>query len=72
MTLSRRVSLYLIIYIGTLLSGCKEKPLHPKAALFVDVLNPYTPVKDQGRSNTCWIFAMLAAMETTHVPLSSL
>lgn len=62
-----KVALYLIIYIGTLLSGCKEKPLPPKAALFVDVLNPYTPVKDQGRNNTCWTLAMLAAIETTHI-----
>lgn len=32
-----------------------------------DVANGYTPVKDQGRGETCWIFAMLAAIETEHI-----
>ena len=29
-----------------------------------DVLNRMTPIKDQGNSPTCWIYAMLAAIET--------
>ena len=33
----------------------------------VDVLNGFTPVKDQGKSQTCWIYAMLAAIETEHI-----
>lgn len=67
MKLRNAISLYIIIYIGTLLSGCKENVLPPKAAVVVDVANPYTPVKYQGHNNTCWIFAMLAAIETTHL-----
>ena len=26
-----------------------------------------TPIKDQGKSETCWIYAMLAAIETEHL-----
>jgi len=32
-----------------------------------DVMNRMTPVKDQGESETCWIYAMLAAIETEHL-----
>lgn len=32
-----------------------------------EVMNSYTPVKDQGSSQTCWIYAMLAAIETEHI-----
>ena len=33
----------------------------------VDVMNRMTPVKDQGNSEKCWIYAMLAAIETEHL-----
>ena len=32
-----------------------------------EVLNRMTPIKDQGNSPTCWIYAMLAAIETEHL-----
>ena len=32
-----------------------------------EVLNRMTPVKNQGESQTCWIYAMLAAIETEHL-----
>ena len=32
-----------------------------------EVLNRMTPIKDQGDSETCWIYAMLAAIETEHL-----
>ncbi len=32
-----------------------------------EVLNRMTPIKDQGKSQTCWIYAMLAAIETEHL-----
>ena len=32
-----------------------------------EVLNRMTPIKDQGESQTCWIYAMLAAIETEHL-----
>ena len=30
-------------------------------------MNRMTPVKNQGRSQTCWAYAMLAAIETEHI-----
>lgn len=33
----------------------------------VDVLNGFTPVKNQGGGGVCWIYAMLAAIETEHI-----
>lgn len=47
-----------------LLLGCAQKePLH----FTHEVLNRMTPIKDQGESHTCWIYAMLAAIETEHL-----
>lgn len=33
----------------------------------IEAQNRMTPVKDQGDSETCWIYAMLAAIETEHL-----
>lgn len=33
----------------------------------VEVMLPTTPVKDQGNSQMCWIYAMLATIETEHI-----
>lgn len=32
-----------------------------------DLLLPMTPVKDQGKSELCWAYAMLATIETEHI-----
>lgn len=58
----------------TVLAGCRRAadsrnnstagvPAHFK----VEVMNRYTPVKNQGRSPLCWAYAMLAAIETEHI-----
>lgn len=49
------------------LSSCRQREQLPRPAFTTDRLNPYTPVKDQGHNQTCWIFAMLAAIETEHL-----
>ena len=52
-----------IIMIG-LLAGCAKKPRHT----FTDVVRlPMTPVKDQGKRQLCWAYAMLATIETEHL-----
>jgi bleomycin hydrolase len=44
--------------------GCvQQEPKH----FTHEVLNRMTPVKDQGKSQTCWIYAMLATIETEHL-----
>lgn len=44
--------------------GCSQKP--PKHYTH-EVLNAMTPVKDQGKTQLCWAYAMLAAIETEHL-----
>lgn len=51
------------LLIGVLLTGCIEHPRH----VTIDVLLPYTPVKDQGSNSTCWAYAMLSTIETEHI-----
>ena len=53
-----------MLLILTALAGCVEQK--PKT-FTMEVLNRMTPVKDQGRSQTCWVYAMLAAIETEHL-----
>jgi len=48
----------------TLCTGCTQQP--PEHFVY-EVLNPMTPVKDQGKSQLCWAYAMLAAIETEHL-----
>ena len=55
----------LALSIWLLLAGCERHQGHPE--ILVDVLNGMTPVKDQGQSQTCWAYAMLAAIETEHI-----
>ena len=54
-----------IVLIGVvfLLCGCVAEEKHYTH----EVLNRMTPIKDQGKSQTCWIYAMLAAIETEHL-----
>ena len=54
-----------LLLFSLLLGGCRKEP---SAKHFThEVLNGMTPVKDQGRSQTCWVYAMLAAIETEHI-----
>ena len=47
-----------------LLTACTQKSHKP----FVDdLMLPMTPVKNQGRSERCWAYAMLATIETEHL-----
>ena len=51
-------------FIVLLLFACDEEN---SPMLFTEQLNAMTPVKDQGDSQTCWIYAMLAAIETEQI-----
>lgn len=52
-----------------ILAGCRPSARQSavEGRFVIDRLNPYTPVKDQGRNQTCWIYAMLATIETEHL-----
>ena len=56
--------------MAMLMGSCAHQPSQytPEGKHFVtDVMNGMTPVKDQGESETCWIYAMLATIETEHL-----
>jgi len=58
------------VVLAMLMGSCihQSSPYTPEGKHFTnDVLNHMTPVKDQGESQTCWIYAMLAAIETEHL-----
>ena len=56
--------------MAVLASSCarQKSRFTPEGKHFTtEVMNGMTPVKDQGQSQTCWIYAMLAAIETEHL-----
>lgn len=56
------------IALSALLSTSCGKRTNTRPRQFtVDVINGFTPVKDQGKDGVCWIYAMLAAIETEHI-----
>ena len=58
-----RVSILLMAFL-LLLVACKRKEEHQFTH---DLLLPMTPVKNQGKSELCWAYAMLATIETEHI-----
>lgn len=56
---------WICVVLALVVAACAEK--QPKGPMVTDVMNRMTPVKDQGKSQSCWIYAMLAAIETEHL-----
>ena len=56
----------LLLIFLLLLSGChKDVATSEETEVFSDIVRlPTTPVKQQGHSESCWIYAMLATVET--------
>ena len=48
-----------------LLAACGRR--QPRHTFTDELLLPMTPVKDQGRAELCWAYAMLATIETEHI-----
>lgn len=58
----------LLLMVFSLHSCNKSRPVKIEDLQFTnDVMCPYTPVKNQGKSNACWIYAMLATIESEHI-----
>ncbi len=65
-----RRSVIVIFCIAILLSCTKKDPPHSAGnplEMHTEVLLRTTPVKNQGNSDLCWIYAMLATIETEHI-----
>ena len=59
--------LYLTLCV-LLLSACKKEAESSRTHTFQhDVVIPHTPVKNQGRDQTCWAYAMLSTMESNNM-----
>ena len=58
-------SVVYILLVFLMLAGCGKK--RPQHVFTHEVLLPMTPVKNQGKSELCWAYAMLATIETEHI-----
>ena len=54
----------LFLLLVAILTACQQKSQH---TFTNELLLPMTPVKDQGKSELCWAYAMLATIETEHL-----
>ncbi len=64
--MSRAVLAAALALVMALPSSCRQREAAP-GRFTVEVINGHTPVKDQGRSESCWAYAMLSAIETEHI-----
>ncbi len=65
-----RKAFLIVAVTAVLFSACREKqgaPETPARRFHTDVMLPVTPVKNQEGSDACWIYAMLATIETEHI-----
>ena len=54
----------LFLLLVAILTAWQQTPQH---TFTNELLLPMTPVKDQGKSELCWAYAMLATIETEHL-----
>lgn len=59
---------FILPIIFLLVSCSRQEPTKPYA-FHNDVMLKTTPVKDQGKSELCWDYAMLATIETERLQL---
>ncbi len=58
------------LIIVVLFSSCKKSAADmPKLHFKIDTRCPVTPVKTQGQSQSCWIYAMLATIESNRLAM---
>jgi bleomycin hydrolase len=57
--------LLFILFAAAVLTACRQQA--PEHTFTHEVLLPMTPVKNQGKTELCWAYAMLATIETEHL-----
>ncbi len=59
-----------ITLLAMLFYACKKSAADmPKLHFKIEAKCPITPVKNQGKSQTCWIYAMLATIESNRIAM---
>lgn len=57
-----------VVLSGIIIEAIPKMHHQKKNKRFIPIrMLPVTPIKDQGQSQTCWIYAMLATIETEHI-----
>ncbi|MDO4160774.1 MAG: C1 family peptidase [Prevotellaceae bacterium] len=67
--MKKSIGLFLIAIALSALSACNEKTDAENDAFVVETMSSYTPVKDQGKSTLCWVYAMLATIESDRIAI---
>ena len=65
-----RTTILIATVAAVLFSACKGEDKTAKAParhFHTDVMLRVTPVKEQGEGDACWIYAMLATIESEHL-----
>lgn len=66
----KRYLLLIVPLSAILFSACKKSAADmPKLHFKIDTKCPVTPVKSQGKGQTCWIYAMLATIESNRLTM---
>jgi len=52
-----------LVFTAIFLCSCNKRET-TKETFTIETINKITPVKDQGRSSLCWVYAMLATIES--------
>ena len=65
--MKKGISIFLTCFVLISCGQQRSNISFPEEKFTVDLRLPTTPVKDQGSSSLCWVYAMLATLETEHI-----
>ena len=65
--MKKSIFIFLTCFVLISCGQQRSKISFPEEKFTVDLRLPTTPVKDQGSSSLCWVYGMLATLETEHI-----